>query len=57
MMTMTPKAKNEGKERFAIAANGADENYGLRVLAGALLILTPSRSRSGSGLLLPCARL
>jgi hypothetical protein len=41
MTTMTPKAKNEGKEGPAMIANGADEDRGVRVLTGVLLILTP----------------
>src|ERR671913_2174948 len=41
MTTMTPKAKNEGKEGPAMRANGADEDRGVRVLTGVLLILTP----------------
>jgi hypothetical protein len=41
MTTMTSKAKNEGKEGPAMRANGADENRGVRVLTGVLLILTP----------------
>jgi len=41
MTTVTPKAKNEGKEEPAMRSNGADENRRLRVLTGMLLILTP----------------
>lgn len=41
MTTMSQKARNEGKEGPAIAANGVDESRGLRVLTGVLLILTP----------------
>ena len=41
-MTATArKAKNEGKEGLAMGANGSDENRGLRLLTGVLLILTP----------------
>ena len=38
---MTPKAKNEGMEGPALGANGANENRGLLLLTGVLLILTP----------------
>jgi hypothetical protein len=41
MTTMTPQAKNEGKEGPAMGANGADGDRGLRLLTGLLLILTP----------------
>jgi hypothetical protein len=41
MTTMTPQAKNEGKEGLEMGANGADKNRALRVLTGVLLILTP----------------
>jgi len=41
MTTMTPQAKNEGEEGFAMGANGTDKNRALRVLTGVLLILTP----------------
>ncbi len=41
MTTITPQAKNEGEEGLQMGANGADENRGLRLLTGALLILTP----------------
>ena len=41
MTTMTPQAKNEGKEGPATGANGADGDRGLRLLTGLLLILTP----------------
>jgi hypothetical protein len=41
MTTMTPQAKNKGTEEPAMRANGADENRGLHVLTGVLLILTP----------------
>ncbi len=41
MTTMTPKAKNEGEEVPALGANGANENLGLLLLTGVLLILTP----------------
>jgi len=41
MTTLAPKARNEGKEGPAVRASGAGENRGLRLLTGALLILTP----------------
>ena len=41
MTTLAPKARNEGKEGLAMGANGSDENRGLRLLTGVLLILTP----------------
>jgi Domain of unknown function (DUF4386) len=41
MSRMTPQAKNEGEEGLEMGANGADENRGLHLLTGALLILTP----------------
>jgi len=41
MTTMTRKVEDEGKEGSAMRANGADENRGVRVLTGVLLILTP----------------
>jgi hypothetical protein len=41
MTTITPQAKNEGEEGLQMGANGADENRGLSLLTGALLILTP----------------
>jgi hypothetical protein len=40
MTTITPQAKNEGEE-LKLGANGADKNRALRLLTGALLILTP----------------
>src|SRR5829696_7082340 len=41
MTTMTPQARNEGKEGPARGANGADGDRGVRLLTGVLLILTP----------------
>jgi hypothetical protein len=41
MTTMTPKAKNKGEEVPALGTNGANENRGLLLLTGVLLILTP----------------
>ena len=41
MTTMTPQAKNEGEGGLDVGANGTDKNRGLRLLTGALLILTP----------------
>ena len=41
MTTLAPKARNEGKEGPAMGANGPDENRGLRLLTGVLLVLTP----------------
>ena len=41
MTTLAPKARNEEKEGPAMGANGSDENRGLRLLTGVLLILTP----------------
>ena len=41
MTTMTQQAKNEGEGGLDVGANGTDKNRGLRLLTGALLILTP----------------
>ena len=41
MTTLAPKARNESKEGPTMGANRADENRGLRLLTGVLLILTP----------------
>src|ERR671917_78108 len=41
MTTVAPQAKNEGEQGYAMGANGTGKNRALRVLTGALLILTP----------------